>query len=633
MKPVSNRLFSCVKPMSDVKISNDGKYAAYLEHQASVENNNYTNVLKLCCLGTGETKVLYENCKVFAFRDSESIVLQGSGKKIIECVNISSGKMETVFENITVSKIYPYKSKIYAVSKVEVLPETDFLEFDTLPIWNDGAKFTDPSHNGLFMLNTATKQKTLLTCRRMRFSNFMAPKSGSKLLFTGAFLNEHGVPGIYNKLYIHDMITEKTEEITPFDEFFYKSAVVCGDTVVFFGTAKKIYGRTEHGKFFALNLKTKEVKCITPDWEDDITSGISSDLRRGGEHYPTMIWDGEFFYFTCLRKFAGNLYKSDLSGNVTQLTYIENGCVEGFDMACGKLVYTKIDGNIPSELYLSENGVDKRMTSFNTEVMSEYEVMPAEHVVLKRDGLPDIDGWVIKPYGYKEGEKYPAILNIHGGPMAAYGGNIYAEMQYMVARGYGVFFCNPRGSDGRGEEFGHLEKKFCDIDYTDIMDFTHMVVDNNEWIDKNNVFVTGGSYGGLMTNWIIGHTDFFRAAVTQRSISNYLTKILTTDIGFNTNLPQVCDDIWDDIDKVWDKSPLKYAKNVKTPTMIIHHLVDYRCWLAEGVQLYTALKLNGVDTKLVLYKGESHGLTTGGKPQSRIHKMEKIVEWFDTHRA
>ena len=146
MKPVSNRLFSCVKPMSDVKISNDGKYAAYLEHQASVENNNYTNALKLCCLGTGETKVLYENCKVFAFRDSESIVLQGSGKNIIECVNISSGKMETVFENITVSKIYPYKSKIYAVSKVEVLPETDFLEFDTLPIFSCSTRRQSRKH-------------------------------------------------------------------------------------------------------------------------------------------------------------------------------------------------------------------------------------------------------------------------------------------------------------------------------------------------------------------------------------------------------------------------------------------------------------------------------------------------------
>lgn len=632
MKPVSNRLFSEVKPMSGVKLSPNGTHIAYLEHKANVEENNYTNILKVYNAITGETKVVYENCKVFSFADDEKIVLQATKGSVIEAVYIDTLKKETIFEDIVVSKLYCYKSKLYVTSKIGQAKESDFMEFDTLPIWNDGAQFTDPSHNSFFMINTATKQKTQLVCSQMRFERFIVSKGDDRLLFTGTYLNENGVPGIYNKLYLHNCITEKTEEITPYVEFAYKNATLCGDVVVFFGSDKKTFGRTEHGRFYTFDLNTKEVKCITPNWEDDIVSGISSDIRRGGDGYLTMMWDGEFFYFTALHKFASNLYKCDLNGNTAQLSHIENGCIEGFDMHEDMLVYTKIDGNIPSELYIEKGSKCQRVTSFNTEVMKNFEVMPAEHVVLKRDGLPDIDGWVIKPYGYKEGKKYPAILNIHGGPMAAYGGNIYAEMQYMAARGYGVLFCNPRGSDGRGDEFGYLEKRFCDIDYTDIMDFTHMTVNDNEWIDEKNVFVTGGSYGGLMTNWIVGHTDFFKAAVTQRSISNYLTKILTTDIGFNTNLPQVCDDLWEDIDKVWDKSPLKYAKNVSTPTMIIHQLADYRCWLAEGVQFYTALKLNNVDTKLVLYKGESHGLTTGGKPRSRIHKMEKIIEWFDTHR-
>ena len=632
-KPVSNRLFAEVKPMSNVKLSPKGGYIAYLEHQASVEDNKYSNVLKVYNMTTEETKVLFEQCKVFAFLDDEWIVLQGVGCEKIQKVHIASGKCEVILEKFAINKLHAFQSKLIVTAKINQVAESDFLEFDTLPIWNDGAKFTDPAGTAAFRINMATKQVEQITCCKMQFGSFLPQKGDHRILFTGSYLNEHGVPGIYNKLYLYDMITEQLTELTHSDEFHYKSGVLCGNQLVFFGSDKKRFGRTEHGRFFLMNLDNKEVKLLTPDWEDDINNGISSDLRRGGDGVPSMIWTGEHFYFTALRNFAGNLYKGDLSGKVTPVTKIENGCVEGFDLLGDLLVYTKIDGNIPSELYMEIKGQAKRITNFNTKVIEQYEVMPAEHVVLKRAGLPDVDGWVIKPYGYEEGKQYPAIFNIHGGPMAAYGGNIFAEMQYMAARGYGIFFCNPRGSDGRGDHFGHLEKKFCDIDYTDLMDFTKMVVDGNEWIDKNNVFVTGGSYGGLMTNWIVGHTDYFRAAVTQRSISNYVTKILATDIGFNTNLPQVCDDLWDEIDKVWDKSPLKYAKQVKTPTMIIHQLEDYRCWLAEGVQFYTALKMQGVDTKLVLYKGESHGLTTGGKPQSRIHKMEKIVEWFDTHRA
>lgn len=632
-KPVSNDLFAQVKPMSNVKLSPNGTYIAYLEHQASVEDNKYSNVLKVYNVESGETKVVFEQCKVFAFLDEEWIVLQGAGCDKIQKVHMESGKCQVMIEKFAINKLHVYQSKLFVTAKVGQAPESDFLEFDTLPIWNDGAKFTDPSNTALFRINTATKQIKQVTCCKLRFGALLPQKGDHRLLYTGSYLNENGVPGIYNKLYLYDMISEQTTELTHSNEFYYKSAVLCGEKLVFFGSDKKRFGRTEHGRFFIMSVYDKSVKLLTPDWQDDIVNGISSDLRRGGDGMPGMIWTGSHFYFTALRSFAGNLYKGDLEGNISVVTDIENGCIEGFDLHGDMLVYTKIDGNIPSEMYIEKKGKAERVTDFNTKLMEQFAVMPAHYVVLKRKGLPDVDGWVIKPYGYEEGKTYPAILNIHGGPMAAYGGNIYAEMQYMAARGYGVFFCNPRGSDGRGDEFGHLEKKFCDIDYTDIMDFTHMVVEGNSWIDTNNVFVTGGSYGGLMTNWIVGHTDFFRGAVTQRSISNYLTKILTTDIGFNTNLPQVADDLWEEIDTVWDKSPLKYAKQVKTPTMIIHQLEDYRCWLAEGVQFYTALKLQGVDTKLVLYKGESHGLTTGGKPQSRIHKMEKIVEWFDTHRV
>ena len=202
-------------------------------------------------------------------------------------------------------------------------------------------------------------------------------------------------------------------------------------------------------------------------------------------------------------------------------------------------------------------------------------------------------------------------------------------MKYWANQGYFVFFCNPRGSCGRGNAFSDIRGKYGTIDYDDIMAFTDAVIEKYPTLDPDSIGVTGGSYGGFMTNWIIGHTDRFKAAVSQRSISNWISKFGTTDIGYFFNADQISATPWSDVDKLWFHSPLRYADKAVTPTLFIHSEEDYRCWLPEGLQMFTALKYHGVEARLVMFRGENHELSRSGKPKHRIRRLEEITTWFD----
>ena len=282
------------------------------------------------------------------------------------------------------------------------------------------------------------------------------------------------------------------------------------------------------------------------------------------------------------------------------------------------------------ELYELKAGAEIQLTHSNDAALAGKYVAKPEKLSFINDGVR-IDGWVLKPIDFDETKTYPAVLDIHGGPKAAYGEIFMHEMQYWASQGYFVFFCNPRGSDGRGNAFMDLRGKYGTIDYSDIMTFTDRVLAAYPMIDAKRVAVTGGSYGGFMTNWIIGHTDRFACAASQRSISNWFSKSLTTDIGYYHNMSQMDSTPWDNPEKMWSFSPLKYADQAKTPTLFIHSDQDYRCWMAEGLQMFQALKLHNVDSRICLFHGENHELSRSGKPIHRIRRLKEMTQWFDQY--
>ena len=213
-----------------------------------------------------------------------------------------------------------------------------------------------------------------------------------------------------------------------------------------------------------------------------------------------------------------------------------------------------------------------------------------------------------------------------------YGSTFSHEFQYLAANGYVVYYCNPRGSKGYGA--AHTRALGNDwgmtTAYEDLMAFANLMA-RKPYIDRTRMGVTGGSYGGFMTNWIVGHTNRFAAAVTQRCVSNLITLWGVSDVNwifqnFLSDKPP-----WKDIDAYWDCSPMKYVGRVKTPTLVMHSENDLRCAKEQGEQFYTGLKRAGVETELVLFPDEPHGLSRGGRTDRRVARLEHMLRWFDRY--
>jgi len=326
--------------------------------------------------------------------------------------------------------------------------------------------------------------------------------------------------------------------------------------------------------------------------------------------------------------FSVNLTKHTAS----QVTKGERA-VRGFDMnpSAGIMTYLANDFEHLDDLFVSRlDGIEERqLTHVNSKLWGELELAKVERLPFKStDGLA-IDGFLVKPLGWQPDKKYPMILSVHGGPAGQYGVDWFHEFQGYAAKGYAVFFCNPRGSTGYGQKFERgITNNWGGMDYQDIMTGVDAALKQNPWIDTSRLGVTGGSYGGYMTNWIVGHTNRFKAAVTLRSVSNFISDDGTRDGAYGHE-----DDfkgfLFDDFDQYWNASPLKYARNVKTPTLVLHSDNDFRVPIEQGEQWYRALKHYGVTAEIVFFPRENHNLTRTGEPKHLVESLNWQLYWFD----
>ena len=244
----------------------------------------------------------------------------------------------------------------------------------------------------------------------------------------------------------------------------------------------------------------------------------------------------------------------------------------------------------------------------------------------------EIQGWYITPPGYQEGEQYPLILEIHGGPHLAYGPYFSAEMQLMAAAGYVVFYDNHRGSTSYGEDFAMLlhYKYSSTEDFADHMSGVDAVVEKGI-VDPQNLFITGGSAGGIASAYAIGLTNRFNAAAVAKPVVNWISKTLTADSYIGQISHQFPGMPWEEFEHYWQRSPLSLVANMTTPTMLITGEDDQRTPISETEQLYQALKLKGVDAVMVRVPGSPHGIA--GRPSRLVSKVDNILEWFRRYRT
>jgi dipeptidyl aminopeptidase/acylaminoacyl peptidase len=307
--------------------------------------------------------------------------------------------------------------------------------------------------------------------------------------------------------------------------------------------------------------------------------------------------------------------------------------VRAFDVnpAAGKIVYLGNDFQHLDDLYIAnlEGGGERQLTHLNAGLWAQLDLQPVERLPYKStDGWP-VEGFFVKPLGWQPGKKYPMVLVIHGGPEGMFGVDWYHEFQVYAAKGWAVFFCNPRGSTGYGEKFERGEiNNWGRMDYQDIMGGVDSALKQYPWIDPSNLGVTGGSYGGYMTNWIVSHTNRFKAAVTLRSVSNFISDDGTRDYPYGHE-DYFKGFLFDDFEQYWDASPLKYARNVRTPTLILHSDNDFRVPIEQGEQWFRALQHYGVPSEIVFFPRENHNLTRTGEPKHLVESLNWQLYWFD----
>ena len=371
---------------------------------------------------------------------------------------------------------------------------------------------------------------------------------------------------------------------------------------------------------------------LTEKYDLHASSWTINDLGQPEMMPPTWSEDGQTLYFPMVKHGCSLLMSIDRDGeNLT--TVIGGEGVVGsfsFDRSQDKLAYFYGTLYDPGQVYLRDmqNGDQRKLTQVNKALFESLELGEVETYWIKGPDGNDLQGWILKPAGFNPAQEYPSILEIHGGPILQYGYLFMHEFYFLAAQGFVVHFCNPRGGRGYGEAHSAaIWGGWGGADYDDLMAWTDFVA-SQSYIDPERMGVTGGSYGGYMTVWIIGHTERFKAAVTQRCVSNLISMWGSSD--YNWTFQQELSDRppFEDLQKFWDHSPIKYIGNAHTPTLVIHNEMDLRCPIEQGEQVFVALKRLGVESEMVRFPEEFHGLSRTGRTDRRIARLNHIARWF-----
>ena len=329
----------------------------------------------------------------------------------------------------------------------------------------------------------------------------------------------------------------------------------------------------------------------------------------------------------------------DLKGELKQSDIVLGGTALGRPYTSGEfsvggknqLAFTLGRDDRPADLALLQAGKQPRvLTDLNSDLMGQRKMAHVERMTWasSHDGL-EIEGWIMKPPGFDPKQTYPMILEIHGGPHSAYGPNYSTEAQLYAAAGYVVFYTNPRGSTSYGEEFANtIDLAYPGYDYDDLMSGIDALLERG-YVDTDQLYVTGGSGGGVLTAWIVGKTDRFRAAVVAKPVINWASFVLTADLNYYFATTWFDAPPWEDYEGYWKRSPLSLVGNVSTPTMLLTGEADYRTPMSETEQYYQALKHRGIDTLMVRIPGASHSIYA--RPSNLIAKVNNILAWFDRH--
>ncbi|WP_293296250.1 S9 family peptidase [Allomuricauda sp.] len=498
---------------------------------------------------------------------------------------------------------------------------------DKMNYRGDGAGYYKGGNSQLFTLPISGGTPKQLTFSEFDHGGPIWSKDNSKLYFSANFHKDEEMEPADSEIY---SIKIDNGEITPLTDRYGPDGNPVlspdGTKIAYLGYDDRLQGY-HVTRLYVMNSDGSDARVISQNFDRDIED---------------MAWNskGNGFYFTYTDQGMGKLASIDLSGKVGDITDGLGGLSLGRPYnaasfsasANNKFAYTLGNTDHPSDLGVADTRSHKRLTALNNDLFSFKKLGKVEEMWWESSyDQRKIQGWVVTPPDFDPNKKYPMILEIHGGPFTSYGAVYSAEIQAYAAAGYVVLYTNPRGSTSYGEEFGNLiHHDYPNHDYDDLMSGVDALLKKG-YVDDNNLFVTGGSGGGVLTAWIVGKTDRFKAAVVAKPVINWASFVLYADGVQFFSKYWFGKKPWEDPENYFRRSPLNYVANVSTPTMLLTGEEDYRTPIAESEQFYAALKLENVETAMVRIPGASHGIAN--KPSNLIAKIASVLAWFDKHKA
>ena len=488
----------------------------------------------------------------------------------------------------------------------------------------DGAGYLSPGFSHIFIMPSEGGTARQLTSGNFnhRGSLSFAP-NGNEIYFSSNRNDDWEYDFRNSEVYKVNVTTKAITQLTTQQGPDYSPKVSPkGDLVAFLGYKDKVQAH-QTTKLFVMSTNGKKRQLV------------SGNLDRNVNNI-TWAKDGKGLYFMYDDKGNTKIAHITLSGKVTKLTDNVGGTTLGRPYASGSysisnnetIVFTQSTPAYPAELaVLNSKRSVKKITDLNADVLGQRTLGAVEEVWYKSsyDGR-EIQGWIVKPPFYDSSKKYPLLVENHGGPILNYGDRFTAEIQLYAADGYVVFYPNPRGSTSYGEEFGNLlYNNYPGQDYNDVMDGVDHLVKEGV-VDNDKLFVTGGSAGGIMTAWMIGKNNRFKAAVVAKPVMNWISKTLVADNYYGYANSRYPGQPWENFETYWKFSPISLVGNVETPTMVMVGMNDLRTPPSEAKQLYHALKLRKIETVLVEIPGASHGIAR--RPSQLISKVAHTLAWF-----
>lgn len=637
--------------ISALQPSPDREKCVFFVHQMDLEQNGYHS--KLYLYQSKENQIMQltgqENGGSAVWLDNETVLFQGkkeSGKDAEGTAYYAlpvSGGEPSFYMRIPadVSWIHPLGGRRFAVLAKSYLPDSgapipsaslsstvkakdeDYVAADEMPFRWDGIGIKNGMRSRCFVYDAGKRTLEPVSGEYQQVET-ISGKDG-KVIYSARRFEKNSRYLDYYGVEVYDDHTGKREQLLDENTFRIYYTGFVGDRPAFAGTKGLLHGiQNENSSFYCWNGTSFEEFCHNERSTDNTVGtdvrwslGPLFDSDKGGIYYVGTEMGNAYL------KYAGT------DGTIRQLSR-EEGTVDGFAVLADRILYVGMHDCGLQELYVLQQEKASRVSSLNQEILAQRTVSPPQRLLFTHAGY-SMDGYVIKPVDYEPDQTYPALLCIHGGHKCAYGPVFFHDMQVWANRGFFLLYCNPRGSDGQDNAFADVIGHYGFYEEEDLKAFLDQCLSLYPQIDRERLGVWGGSYGGFLTNWMISRTNLFRCGVSERGIASWLTMFFTSDTGYMFPCWEHDTDVWRDSGRYWEHSPLKYAEHCKTPTLFICSEEDYRCPISEGVSMFYALQYHGVESRLCIFHGESHGLSRSGKPRSRIKRIKEITAWLERH--